>query len=379
MLYEKKRPEPLEEYYRVPVDVLKEYTIEFFKAFGVCDRDAEIAADVIITADLFGIESHGVQRLRRYYYTPLAKGVIKPHGNISIVKEGPTYAVVDGNNGIGLIIGVKAMRIAIKKAKKSGVGFVLVRNSSHYGIAGYHAKVASDNGLIGISMTNSQPLVAYTNTIGRNIGTNPIAVAIPTKNPPPILIDMATSIVPMGKIEVALRLKKEIPLGWGMNERGELTKNPKDIFHGGALLPLGGLGETLGGHKGSCLAILVDILSGVLPKSGWGANVYSPSSGRSPKVGHFFMAIDIEKVMPIEEFYSLIEAYKKYIKGLKKHPNADRIWIPGEKSWRTMTTRMKLGIPIHISVMKELEEISRELGIEKYYEKIKRNAKRLFS
>ncbi|RLF14806.1 MAG: malate dehydrogenase [Thermoprotei archaeon] len=375
LYYERSKPYPPEEYYRVPASVLREYVTEFFKAFGVPEKDAAIAADVLVTADLFGIESHGVQRLRRYYYTPLKRGVVKPHGNIRVIKEGPTYAIVDGGDGIGLIIGVKAMKLAIKKAKENVVGFVLVRNSSHYGIAGYHAKIASDEGLIGIAMSNSQPLVAYTNTIGRNVGTNPIAVAIPTRDPPPILIDMATSVVPIGKIEVALRLKRRIPLGWGIDRDGNLIEDPEKIFNEGALLPLGGLGEVLGGHKGSCLIILVDVLSGILSGSGWGPYVNSPVSGKVPKVGHFFAAIDVKSIIPIEEFYNRIEEYKRYIKGLKKHPNADNIWIPGEKAWLTMQTRLKIGIPVHKSVIEELGEMSATLGISAVYEKVLESAR----
>ncbi len=373
--YERKKPYPPEEYYRIPPNELRKFVTEFFKAFKMPESDAAIAADVLVTADLFGIESHGVQRLKRYYFTPLSKGVIKPHGNPVIVKEGSTYALMDGKNGVGLVIGVKAMKLAIKKAKEKGISFVVVRNSSHYGIAGYHAKIAAEKGFIGVSLSNSQPLVAYTNTIGRNIGTNPISVAIPTKNPPPIIIDMATSVVPIGRIEVSLRLRRSIPLGWGIDKEGKLTQDPAKVFYEGALLPLGGLGEELGGHKGGCLALLVDILSGILSGGGWGPYVSSPVSGRQPNVSHFFAAIDVDIIETHNEFYERIEKLRKYIKSLRKHPQADNIWIPGEKAWLTMQTRLRIGIPVHKSVIEEFKEMSLVLGIEHLYEELIKSAK----
>ena len=371
--YEKSIPTPIEEYYRVPIDVEKVFLVKVFKALGMLENEASIAASVLVTADLMGIESHGIQRLKRYYYTPIKKGIISTKSSIDIIREGVAYALIDGHDGLGLVVGYKAMQIAIEKARISGIGFVSVRNSSHFGIAGFYVMQALEHGMIGIAMTNTRPLVSYTHTIGRNIGTNAIAIAIPSKTPPPILIDMAISVVPRGKIEVALRRGSEVPLGWGIDRDGELTKDPAKILYEGSLLPLGGLGEELGGHKGSCLTIAIDILTGVLSDSGWGPYVGSPQGDKPPRVSHTFIAIDVSKFTDLEAFLDRVERYKRYLRNLPKHPKSHRVWIPGEKAWLTMETRRKIGIPIHRSVISELKEIAEDLGISEDYEMFKQS------
>ena len=361
--YEKSVPQPVDEYVRVPPDALHRFVKSVFVGLGLSESDAEMASQVIVTADMMGIESHGVQRLKRYYYTPLRKGIVSPRAELTIVKRGDAYAVLDAGNGLGLVVAVKAMEMAIDMASRSGVSMVFVRNSSHFGIAGYYALMAVNRGFIGIALTNTRPLVAYTNTVGRNIGTNAMAIGFPTPKPPPILIDMATSVVPRGRIEVYARLGKRVPLGWGIDERGEVVDDPQTILRNGALLPLGGIGEVLGGHKGSCLAIAIDLLAGLLSGSAWGPYVGSPTGDKPPRVGHLFIAIDVGAIIDRDLYMERIEEFKNYIKSLKKHPKADRVWLPGEKAWLTMETRKRIGIPIHTSTLQELREISIELGI----------------
>jgi len=359
--FEKTVPKPLENYIRIDVEKLRKFISLVFQRLGVSKENSEIVADVLVTANLFGFDSHGVQRLRRYVDS-IRNGFTKAKFQIRIVRKGDAYAIIDGDGGLGHVVAYRSMEIAINKALKHGIGVVGVKNSRHFGIAGYYALMAVKKNMIGIVLTNSRPLVAYTNTIGRNIGTNPIAIGAPTRNPPPYLFDCATSIVSMGKIEVLAKEGKKMPSKWGIDSRGELTDNPDIVLREGALLPLGGLGEALGGHKGSGLSLSIDILCGVLTGAGWGPHIIH--KGRPINIGHFMVAINIEKFIPLQEFLDRMEELRTYIKSLPKHPKANRIWIPGEKSWLTMQTRLKKGIPIHKAIMKDIEEIARELGLE---------------
>lgn len=351
-----------ENYVRVPKDELFSFVVKVFTKLGVPKEDAEITADNLIMADLRGIESHGVQRLKRYV-DGLLSGGVNPHPNIRIIREGASYALIDGDEGLGQVVGYKAMTLAIKKAKKSGVGVVSVRNSNHYGIAGYYALMAAEKGMIGVSMTNSRPLVAPTGGIERVLGTNPIALAAPTKGRP-FLLDMATSVVPIGKLEVYRRKGKPIPEGWAIDSEGNITRDVEKVFNGGALLPLGGFGELFSGHKGYGLSVMVDILTGILSGGTWSRHVKNTSEKKS-EVDHFFMAINIESFVPLEEFREKMSAMIEEIKSSKKHPNFEKIWIHGEKGFLTQETRLKLGIPIYKGVLKELNEIAEKLGIEK--------------
>ncbi len=369
--YEKSIPKPAEDYVRVDAERLRKFVYDVFYALGVSDNDSMIVADVLVTADLFGIESHGVQRLGRYV-RGLMSGSIKVNPNIKVVRNHFACALIDGDHGLGQVVCMRAVELAIDKARKYGVSVIGVRNSNHFGIAGYYSLKISNENMIGIVLTNSRPLAAYTHTIGRNIGTNPISIAIPTRNPPPYLFDAATSVIPIGKIEVLVKEGKRAPIGWGIDDKGELTDDPKVILERGSVLPLGGLGEILGGHKGSGLSISIDILCGVLTGANWGLNVGLAVKGRRANVGHFIAAIDIDKFMPLNEFLNEMEEYKKYIKSLTKHPKAERIWIPGEKAWLTMRTRLKIGIPIHKNIIRELEEIGNNVGVKFNLERMRK-------
>ncbi|MEM0007865.1 MAG: Ldh family oxidoreductase [Candidatus Bathyarchaeia archaeon] len=362
-LYEKTVPTPPHEYVRVNHESLKNFVAAILNSYNVPEEDSQIVADVLVTADLMGIESHGVQRLRRYN-TGIQIGSVNPKPNIKIVSESASTALVDGDSGLGQVVAYKAMEIAVKKAGEVGVSAVGVRNSHHFGIAGYYALQAVKRDMIGMVMTNSEALVAYTHSIGRNIGTNPIAVGFPTRKPPPVLFDAATSVVPVGKIEVYAKEGKKIPLGWAMSPEGKLLDDPREVLaKKGALLPLGGFGEEFGGHKGAGLALVVDLLCGVLTGANYGKNVKHTTEKERANVGHFMIAININNLTPIDTFLERVEEYKVYVKSLTKISENAEIWIPGEKAWLTMETRKRIGIPIHKNILKEIREEAAKVGL----------------
>ncbi len=367
--YEREKPVPPEDYVRVDHVLLKNYVTSIFEKLGVRRWEAEIVADVLVTADLFGISSHGVQRTRRYV-DGIKTENIDIYSEPKIIVDRGAIAIIDACNGLGQPVSVKAMELAIEKARNYGVSLVLVRNSNHFGIAGYYSLKAVEKGYIGVTMTNSVNLVAYTHTIDRIIGTNPIAIGVPKREPPPILFDAATSVVPVGKIEIYSKQGKEIPPGWAIDSNGNvLYGNASYVLKmikakKAALLPLGGLGEKHGGHKGSGLSFIIDIVSGVLSGAAWGVHVGYTVGEKPSNVGHAFMAIDISAFMSIEEFYNRLQQYIDEIKSARKHSKADRIWIPGEKAWYTMMTRKKIGIPLHKNVYNELINIGIDVGVE---------------
>jgi len=351
------------EYVRVPKNELFRVVKEVFVALGVPEDDAGIVADNLVTADMRGVESHGVQRLKRYV-DGIKAGGVKINPDIKIVKESPVYAVLDGDEALGQVAAYKAMQLAIDKAKKSGIGIVGVKNSNHYGIAGYYAYKIALEGLVGVSLTTSRPLVAHTGAMEKFVGTNPIALGAPVEGEKPFLLDMATSVVPSGKIEVYRRKDKDVPEGWAIStENGKIITNPHDILSPkGTILPLGGLGEKLGGHKGYGLGVLVDILSGVLMGATWSRHVGGTSDKHSD-VGHFIMAIDPGAFGDADEFKKNMKLMLDELRNAKKHPDFDRIWVHGEKGHLTVETREKIGIPIYRKVYNEINDIAKEVGV----------------
>src|SRR3989442_7255026 len=284
---------------------LKDFCNKVWMKLGVPAQDARIAPDVLVLADLRGIESHGVARLPRYY-ADLKIGWTKPTDQSKIVKETKATAMIDGGQSLGQVVGHKGMELAIKKAKETAVGIVSVRNSNHYGIAGYYTLMALEQDMIGVSMTNAAPLVVP--TFGRNaiLGTNPISVAAPASRERPFVLDMATSVVPRGKLEVLDRKGLPMPPGWAVDETGRSSADPSRVLNamakrlGGGILPLGGEGEEHSGHKGYGLALMVDVFSGVLSGAATGLKVNAEE--RKPDVGHFFMALDPAAFRPLDEF-----------------------------------------------------------------------------
>lgn len=355
------------QYTHIPHKVLSDFSAEVFMYFGVNEDDAIQAADVLSKADVRGIDSHGVARLRTYV-DMFRIGRINPKPNIKIVRERKSVATVDGDSGLGLVVGPKANEIAMDKASQFGSGWVSVCNTNHYGIASYYPLKALEHNLIGWSMTNSSRVVVPLGGAERRLGTNPIAIAFPGYKNPPIVIDLATSVVAFGKVEIANRQKKSIPPGWIIDEHGNSSSNPEDIYKGG-LLPLGGTRE-MGGHKGYCLSAMVDILSCVLSGANWGPfappfalfeEVPTQSVGKG--IGHFFGAMDIDGFEDIEVFKKRIDHWIEVFRNTKPASGHDAVLIPGDPEHEQEKIRTVSGVPVIDAVVHDLLVISRETGV----------------
>ncbi len=356
---------------RVRAEALCHFCQQVFEKLDVPEEDAAITADVLVAADLRGIDSHGVARLKRYV-DGLRAGVMIANPRVQVIRETLSTALIDGGGGLGQPIGVRAMRVAIEKAREGGAGFVAVRNSNHYGIAGYYAIMALDSDCIGFSMTNASPLVVPTFGRAAVLGTNPISVAAPAGQERPFVLDMATSVVPRGKLELYHRLAKPLLKGWTVDERGGTTTDAGAILRnlserlGGGILPLGGEGEELGGHKGYGLALVVDILSGVLAGAGYADRVNPKDKQGKMKpgdVGHFFGALLIEAFRPLDEFMAAMDDLIRRLKGSAKAKGEGRIYIHGEKEWEMEEERRKRGIPLHSQVVTMMERLAEELNL----------------
>ena len=360
--------------YWIPFDIATNYMIDVFTAIGVPKDDAAICADVLITADKFGIDSHGVNRLKPIYYDRIKIGIQKPVTNFEIIKEGPTTAVIDGHDGMGQVIAYRSMQMAIDKAKRYGLGMVAVRNSTHYGIAGYYAKMAADNNMIGITGTNARPSVAPTFGVENMLGTNPLTFGIPTDEEFPFLLDCATSLSQRGKVEVYARLNKPLPPGWVIDHKGNTCIDPHEVLDGlikgtMALTPLGGIGEDGAGYKGYGYCTVVEILSAAL-QAGSYLKMLSGFDAKGNKVpyhlGHFFMAIDIEAFTDINSFKSITGDILRQLRNSQKMPGQERIYTAGEKEYLVYLERKDKGVPVNREVMKELITMRDEQGIKGY-------------
>jgi LDH2 family malate/lactate/ureidoglycolate dehydrogenase len=347
---------------------LTQFVQNVFSSFGINRKEALICADNLVLADLRGIPSHGVARLKRYV-DGMSNGTILQHNKPLVVRESPSTATVDGQAGLGQITGNFSTRIAIEKAKKTGVGIVVVRNSNHYGIAGYYSQMMLEAGLLGISMTNSAPLVVP--TFGRKmiIGTNPISMTAPTRRNRPFFLDMATSVVPRGKLEVYDRLGKEMPEGWAVDAKGQTATDATEVLRnmvarlGGGILPLGGEGELYGGYKGYGIALMVDILCGVLSGGAYADLVDTKGpggEGQPAQVAHFFMALNIENFVEMEVFQEKMDDLIDRLKESAKAEGQDRIFIHGEKEYELYEKHKETGIPLEENVYETLKAIARE-------------------
>jgi L-2-hydroxycarboxylate dehydrogenase (NAD+) len=346
---------------------LHAFTRRVLATFGVPDDDASIAADVLAYSDLRGIDSHGVARLITYV-DMLELERINPHPRVSIVRETASTATVDGDNGLGLVVGPQANRIAMAKAAEAGSGWVSVRNTNHYGAAGYYICTCVDAGLIGWSMTNTTKLVAPLWGAERMLGTNPIAIGFPAE-PEPIIVDMATCAAAYGKIEIAMRAGKPIPDGWAIDDAGLETDDPNAMIEGGALLPLGSRREQ-GGHKGYCLAIAVDLFCGVLSGANWGPfcppfalrqEIPSRSVGRG--IGHFFGAMDVAGFIDPDEFRRQTADFIATLRATRPGPGTNGPLIPGDPEREAYAYRVKHGVPIVRRVVDDLTDVARRRGV----------------
>ena len=351
-----------------PIETLREFSILIFRHFGVPQSDAEQAADVLASADLRGIDSHGVARLTSYFEL-LSEGLINPTPKIKIIRSTPSTATVDGDNGLGLVVGPQANTIAMDMAAKAGSGWVSICNSNHFGIAGYYVLKALERDMIGMAMTNSTKLVTPLWGAERMLGTNPIAIAFPGKEEPPIVVDMATCAAAYGKIEMARRRGEPIPQGWGIDNQGRGTTDPDAVVAGGCLLPLGSDRER-GGHKGYGLAIMVDVLCGPLSGANWGpfAPPFAlrqeiPSRSVGKGIGHFFGAMRIDGFIEADEFKRQIDDFIRTFRATRPAPGTSGPLIPGDPEREAEKVRSKQGVPLIMPVVEELHAISKKTGI----------------
>ena len=340
-------------------------------AAGVPDNDAKIVADVLITADKYGIDSHGFNRLKPIYIDRIRDGILNPITNLEVVKETPTTAVIDGHNGMGHVISKFAMQTAIDKAKKFGMGMVAVRNSTHYGIAGYYALMAAKENMIGITGTNARPSIAPTFGVENMLGTNPMTFGIPTDEAFPFLLDCATSVSQRGKIELYARQNKDVPKGWVIDENGESKTNSveilDDLIHEkAALAPLGGIGEETAGYKGYGYATVVEILSAALQSGSYMKMLLGIENGKKIPypLGHFFIAIDINAFTEPDDFKKTTGDILRELRASRKMPGQDRIFTAGEKEYLIYLDRQKNGVPLTPALQKELVDLAIMLNIE---------------
>lgn len=354
----------------IPVPALTSFMVETLAAMGLPGEDAQITADVLITADLWGVKSHGVAHLKMYY-DRIQQGLQLPASCPDIVNETETTAVIDGNNGMGMVIGHHAMEMAIEKARKYGLGAVAVRNSSHYGVAGYYSLMAVRAGMVGISVTNAHPSIAPTFGVQPMLGTNPIAVAAPTDEPFPFMFDAATSITPRGRIEVLARAGKPIPEGWVIRQDGTSATNSETLIadlaaETAALLPLGGIGELMAGYKGYGLATIVEIFSAAFQDGTYLSGLVDFDASGKPqflRIGHFFMAIDIEHFAPLPVFKRITGGIMRELRASRHAPAEPRIYTAGEKEHENTLRVQREGVLIPPKVQADLKELARLVGV----------------
>lgn len=336
---------------------------------GCSDEHARLATDVLIRSDLRGIDSHGVARLSGYVRL-WEKNRINATPVIKIIHETPTTATIDGDAGLGLVVAPFAMKVAIEKAEKYGSGWVSVKNSNHFGIAGYHALMAVEKDMVGISMTNASPLVAPTYANERLLGTNPMCYAFPAGKYPPVIVDMATAAAANGKLEIAQRANKAIPDGWVQDKNGESSINPNELKNGGSLLPLGS-DKDHGSHKGYGLSATVDILSAVLSGANYGpwappfVAFLEPSANPVGEgLGHFLGAMRVDGFRPAADFKNHLDNWIERFKGAETISPDKKVIIPGEPEHEFEQERKISGIPLIDVVVNDLNELAEKLGIE---------------
>ena len=358
----------------VSFELVERFMIDVFKEIGVPEDDARICAEVLITADKRGIDSHGAGRFKPIYYDRIKDGIQDPVTNFEIVSDGPTTAVIDGHNGMGHVIGKKSMQMAIDKAKQYGMGMVAVRNSTHYGIAGYYSLMAIENGMIGITGTNARPSIAPTFGIENMLGTNPLTFGIPTDEEFPFVLDCATSISQRGKIETYDRMGKEIPAGWVIDENGQSRTDTHqiliDLVAGkAALTPLGGIGEETAGYKGYGYATVIEIMCAALQNGAYLKQLlgYDENGKKVPyRLGHFFMAINISSFIEIDIFKKIAGDILRTLRSSKKMPGQERIYTAGEKEYLAELDRRDKGVPLNETLQKQFIQVRDELKLIQY-------------
>lgn len=347
---------------------LYNFTYNIFIKIGCNETDASVAAKVLLSSDVRGIDSHGVARLSGYVRLWQAKR-INANPEIKIIHETPSTATIDGDAGLGLVVAPYAMQIAIDKAKQVGTGWVSVQNSNHFGIAGYHAMMALQHDMIGIAMTNGSALVAPTFSIEKMLGTNPIAVAIPAKNEPPFVADFATTTAANGKLEILQRKNAEAPLGWVQDKEGNESTDANILKKEGSLLPLGSDREH-GSHKGYALGSIVDIFSAVLSGASYGpwappfpAYIAMPENMPGKGLGHFFGAMRIDAFRPADDFKEHMDNWIKRFRQAKPAHSNEKVLIPGDPEREMESIRMQQGIPLLQNVIDDLKKVGEQFEL----------------
>lgn len=357
-----------------PWKLVDDFMTAVFVKLGLPEEDARLCSDVLMQSDKWGIESHGCNRFKPIYVDRIRKGILNPITKIDVLKETATTAVLDANDGMGMVASKKAMDMCIEKAHKYGMGMVAVRNSSHYGIAGYWANLAAKENMIGITGTNARPSIAPTFGVENMMGTNPLTFAMPTDEDFPFLLDCATSIIQNGKIEYYARIGKDTPAGMVIGRDGStLTDSAqilKDLRSGNAALaPLGGIGETLAGYKGYGYAAVVEILSAALQSGIFLKDLDGKDENgnlRPYHLGHFFIAIDTEAFMGAEAFKKTAGDILRKLRDSQKAPGQDRIYTAGEKEHDVWMYRKDKGVPVTEAVQKEFIQLRDELGLTEF-------------
>lgn len=352
--------------------LLKEFMTKVFVRYGVPEADAEVCVQVLLDADRQGIESHGVNRFKPIYLDRIKAGILNPVTNYETVRETPTTAVVDGHDGMGMVIATRAMNTAIDKAKKFGMGMTAVRNSSHYGIAGHYADMAAKRGCVGITGTNARPSIAPTFGVQNMLGTNPLCFALPSDEPFNFVLDCATSITQRGKIEYYAKINKPVPDGQVVFRRGKKTTDAEAILTAltdgtAALAPLGGAGELMAGYKGYGYATVVEVLSAAFAQGQYLTMLSGlDEAGRKKPIslGHFFIAIDCEAFAGEQQFRRTTGEILRELRASEKAPDSARIYTAGEKEYEISEKRKKAGVPLTPATQKEFLALRDDLKLD---------------
>ena len=349
------------DYVRYDATQIKQWLNGVFEKLGVPTRDAQMTTNALIHADLMGIDSHGLNRVTNQLYAGgLKDGVIDPKASPEVVHQSPSTATVDGNNGLGPVAATVAMELAIEKAKQTGAGFVSVRNSRHYGASSHYSTMAIPHGMIGFSMTIGGLGVVATGGRGRRIGINPMSVAAPAKDRHPFILDVATSVVAGGKLELAKMKGQQVPIGWIVDAAGKPTTDPEDFWKGGAILPLGGGPET-GGYKGYGLSVMIDILCGVLSGSTFAGELRGP--GGPATTPHFQGALRIDGFGPLDQFTATMDRMVDFLEATEPAEGSSGVIVQGKREYTTEQERLKTGIPYHREIVGRITELANDVGV----------------
>lgn len=350
---------------RADPDKLIRFSAEALRKLGVPVDDAEVTARMLVACDLRGVDSHGVAHLRMFYANRIRRGIINLDASPKLESRAPSTAVMDGDNGLGFAVGYRAMSEAIRRAGETGSGFVAVRNSTHFGAAAYYAMMALEHDMIGIAMTNAVPIVVSPASSVPVVGTNPISVAVPAGRRAPFVLDMATSAVAGGKLEIAARNEAStIPAGWLVDGEGNAVTELRGRRRGsGGLVPLGGAAVT-GGYKGFGLALVVEFLCGVLSGSVASLLLEKPAEVRGNYCDHFFGALRIDGFVPVDRFKESMDDALNAIEALPPVPGVAQVTIPGPYEAGIESERRETGIPLHPKVMEDLRLLAEELEMD---------------